>query len=167
MKTTDYIRLSLEQSRGWILPLIEDMKDAATTAPTRLGGNHPHWVIGHLAYSESLLINKYMLGEESHPLTQWGEIFGAGKEPVADAAGYPPFDEVVAAFEKTRARTLNVLDGLKDEELSQPCKAPPEGAADFIGSYAQCFFVVSHHFTFHGGQVADARRAAGKVPLMG
>ncbi len=167
MKATDYIKLSLGQTQGWILPLILDMKDAATTAPTPKGGNHPHWVIGHVAYSESLLINKYMLGDDPHPLTDWGDMFGAGKEPVADAAGYPPFDEVVAAFEKTRARTLEVLDGLSEEDLSQSCKAPPEGAAEFLGSYAQCFLMVSHHLTFHGGQIADARRAAGRKPLLG
>lgn len=167
MKATDYINLCLQQTKNWILPLILDMKDAATTAPTPKGGNHPHWVIGHLAYSESLLVNKYMLGQDSHPLTEWGEVFGAGKAPVADAAGYPPFDEVVAAFETTRTRTLEVLAGLSDADLEQPCKAAPEGLEDFLGTYAQCFLIVSHHCTFHGGQVADARRAAGRDPLLG
>jgi len=108
-----------------------------------------------------------MLGDDSHALTEWGEIFGVGKEVVGDAAGYPPFDDVVAAFEATRARTLEVLAGLSDEDLNRPCKAPPEGAADFLGMYAQCFSVVSHHFMFHGGQVADARRAIGRKPLLG
>jgi len=42
MKTTDYIKMSLEQTKGWILPLVQDMKNAATTAPTPNGGNHPH-----------------------------------------------------------------------------------------------------------------------------
>ena len=68
---------------------------------------------------------------------------------------------------RTRARTLEVLAGLSDEDLNRPCKAPPEGAADFLGMYAQCFSVVSHHFMFHGGQVADARRAIGRKPLLG
>ena len=27
----------------------------------------------------------YMLGDDSHPLSEWGEMFGAGKDPVADA----------------------------------------------------------------------------------
>ena len=112
------------------------------------------------------LVITFAIDEDSHALTEWGEIFGTGKEPVADADGYPPFDDVVAAFEKTRVRTLEVLDGLTDENLSKPCKAPPEGAADFLGTYAQCFSVVSHHFMFHGGQVADSRRAAGRKPLM-
>ncbi len=167
MKTTDYIKKSLEQTQGWVLPMILDMKDAATTAPTPNGGNHPHWVLGHIAYSESLLIHKYMLGGDSHPLTEWGEMFGAGKEPVADAAGYPSFDEVVSQFEKTRSRTLEILASLTDEDLDQPSKAAPEGAGEFLATYAQCFIVISHHFLFHGGQVADARRAAGRKPLMG
>ena len=167
MKATEYINLCLAQSQNWMMPLVLDMKDAATTAPTPNGGNHPHWIIGHLAYSESLIINKYMLGAESHSLSEWGEIFGAAKGPLPDAAGYPPFDDVVAGFEQARARTLEVLAGLSDEDLQQPSKAPPEGVKEFIGTFAQCFMVVSHHFTFHGGQIADARRAAGRKPLLG
>lgn len=166
MKTTDYIKLCLQQTHGWVMTLITDMKDAATTAPTPNGGNHPHWVVGHLAYSESLLINKYMFGEETHPLAEWGELFGAAQDPAPDAAGYPPFDQLLAAFEKTRARTLEVLAGLTDDELDQPSKAAPESAQAFFGTYAQCFLGVSHHFVFHGGQVADARRAAGRKPLL-
>lgn len=166
MNTADYIKLSLEQSKAWVLPLILDMKDAATTMPTSKGGNHPHWCFGHLVYSESLLINKYMLGG-THPLSDWGEVFGAGKQPDPDAAGYPSFDAVLEQFEKTRAGTLEVLSSLSDADLAQPSKAPPEGAEEFFGTYAQCFFAVSHHFTFHGGQIADARRAAGRPPLMG
>jgi len=61
---------------------------------------------------------------------------------------------------------MDILAGLSDEDLDQPSKAIPEGTQDFFGLYAQCFFAVSHHCVFHGGQVVDARRALGRKPLM-
>jgi len=164
MNATDFISQSLDQSKSWVLPLIMDMQDAPTALPTP-GGNHPHWILGHLTYSESLLIQKYMLGGE-HPLGDWGEIFGAGHDVVADAAGYPSFEGVLNQFEKTRSETLEVLSSLNDADLDKPSAAPPEGSGEFFATYARCFTAVPLHYTFHGGQVADARRAIGRPPLM-
>ena len=39
MTAIDYIRLSLENSKGWTMGLINDMKDAPLTQPTPNGGN--------------------------------------------------------------------------------------------------------------------------------
>jgi len=50
-------------------------------------------VVGHLACSKSLVINGFMLGEESHPLSEWDGMFGAGNEPAANAAGEQPVEE--------------------------------------------------------------------------
>lgn len=165
MKTTEFIKTSLEMSQGWIMGMIEDMKDAPVTAPTPNGGNHPLWVLGHLAYSEGNLIEGFVKGKEN-PLADWKELFGQGSQPVADASKYPSFDELLAKFQEVRANTLNVLDSLSDDDLDKPSHAPEE-VKQFFGNVAQCFAVVSMHFTFHGGQVADARRAAGRPPLMG
>jgi uncharacterized damage-inducible protein DinB len=73
-------------------------------------------------------------------------------------------DELLAELEKVRARTLEVLSSMTDEDLSKPSKAPADRAALF-GTIGQCFSMISHHMTFHAGQVADARRALGKAPL--
>ncbi|MDH3717701.1 MAG: DinB family protein [Planctomycetota bacterium] len=165
MKTTDFIAMSLEMSKGWVLGLIEDMKDAATTAPTPQGGNHPLWVLGHLAFSEGQLVNAFVKGEEN-PLADWGEVFGQGTKPVADASKYPAIDDVLARFEEMRAGTLSYLSSLSDDDLDKPSHAPEE-MKDFFGTVGQCFAALPVHFAFHGGQVADARRAAGREPLMG
>lgn len=49
MNTIDFIKMSLESSKGWAMGLIGDMQDSPLTQPTSNGGNHPLWVIGHLA----------------------------------------------------------------------------------------------------------------------
>ncbi len=165
MKATDLIKTSLQMSQGWVMGMIEDMKDAPVTAPTANGGNHPLWVLGHLAYAEGNLVNVFVEGK-ANPLADWNEMFGQGSQPVADAAKYPSFDELVAKFQEMRANTLSVLDSLSDDDLDKPSHAP-EQVQQFFGNIGQCFAALPMHFTFHGGQVADARRAAGRPPLMG
>lgn len=90
-----------------VLQLIEDMKDAPTTFPTMNGGCHPLWILGHLAYSEGILIQEYMLGEPN-PLAEWSEIFNFGTEPNSDVNHYPPFDQVLATCHERRKSTIEL-----------------------------------------------------------
>ena len=165
MKTTDYIAMSLEQSQGWVLGLASDIRDAPLTAPTPNGGNHPLWCIGHLAYSESNLLHSFVLGE-SNPLADWKEIFGQGSQPTDDADKYPSMDDVFGKLEEVRSKTLETLRTMSDDDLDKPSHAPEE-MKKFFGTIGQCFSAMTMHFTFHGGQIADARRAAGRAPVMG
>ena len=166
MKTVDFIKKGLEVSKFLTLGLIDDMKDAPLTQPTVNGGNHPLWVLGHLAYSEANIVNHVILGNEN-PLIEWKEIFGAGSEPVADAGHYPAWDELRQKFEEVRSHTLSVLGGLSDDDLDQPSKNCPPERESIFGTVGQCFFVLALHPAIHRGQVADARRAAGRKPLIG
>src|SRR5207248_5467326 len=52
MKTVEFIRMSLDMSAAMTMGLIDDMKDQPLTFPTPKGGNHPLWVMGHLAWVE-------------------------------------------------------------------------------------------------------------------
>lgn len=164
MNAVNFVRLTLEQSKGWILGLAADMKDAPLTAPTPNGGNHPLWVLGHLTFSEADLIHGLVSGEPN-PLAEWKDLFGQGSEPTSDASLYPSFDEIMGKFEEVRANTLRVLDGMTDDDLDEPSHAPEE-MKDFFGTNGQVFATAAIHFAFHGGQIADARRAAGRPPLM-
>src|SRR5947208_38609 len=91
MKSVEFIRMGLELSAGMALKFVDSMKDRPLTFPTPKGGNHPLWVIGHLAWTEGEL-QQVMLGR-ANPLAHWKEIFGAGSEPSADARRYPSLDE--------------------------------------------------------------------------
>ena len=164
MRTTDFIRTSLENSKSWALGLINDMKDAPLTQPTPKGGNHPHWILGHLVRSESDLLDCFVLGKPNR-FPEWEGVFSMGSVPLTDASKYPSIDELQAKFEEMRAATLAHLDTLSDEDLDKPSHAPEEFGASF-GAVGACFAAMSGHVYFHAGQVADARRAAGKAPLM-
>jgi len=163
MKTTDFIKMSLGTSKAFTLGLIDDMKDAPLTQPTAKGGNHPTWILGHLAYAEANIVNHMILGNEN-PLIEWKEMFGGGSEPVAEAGHYPSLDELMKKFEEVRTQTLSVLEGLSDDDLDQPSKNCPPERMDFFGTVGKCFMMASLHPTLHYGQVADARRTLGRKP---
>jgi hypothetical protein len=165
MKATELLCGSLEGTKAWFLGLMQDMKASPLTFPTSKGGNHPLWVLGHLALAEASMVSGFVLGEPN-PLAKWEGEFGINSEPVADASRYPSWDELMAEFEKTRAKTLRVLGSMSDDDLSKPSKAPAELAA-FFGTVGQCFAMIGTHMAFHAGQVADARKAAGKKPVFG
>ena len=145
--------------------LINDMRDQPTVQPTSNGGNHPHWVLGHLAYSESSLLDGFILGEENR-FADLKDQFSAGTTPSASADGYPSMDELMGKFETIRAATLAHLETLSEADLDKPTSAPEE-LRDFFGTVGACYSAMAVHIAFHAGQVADARRAAGKAPLMG
>ena len=165
MKTTDYIKMSLEMSKNWVMGLAMDMKDSPLTAPTPRGGNHPLWCVGHLAYSEANLVQTVAQGKPN-PLGDWKELFEGGSTPVTDAAAYPSYDELMQKFDETRAATLAYLDSLSDEDLQAESHAEGE-MKEWFGNVAACFAAIPVHIGFHGGQIADARRAAGRPVLMG
>src|SRR5262249_8800263 len=142
-----------------ILALIEDMKELPFTYPTPKGGNHPLWVLGHLAWLEGNVIQQVMLGRPN-PVAHWKGLFGIGSEPLAEASCYPSFDEVQKAFQGIHAETLKLLDTLTDDDLDRPSQACPPEFKGFLGTYAQCFMVTIFNTMHHRGQVADARRAA-------
>jgi len=68
------------------------------------------------------------------------------------------------AFERVRADTLRYLDTLGEDDLDKPCRRV-EGAGPDFQTIGECLSALSLHLSFHSGQVADARRAAGRQPL--
>ena len=110
MQTIELIRTNLINSRGLVLLRIEDMRNHALVSPTPRGGCHTLWVLGHLAYIESLLAHTLMRGEVN-TLADWEPVFD-GTEVSANAADYPPFDDVLARCLEVREETLTLLDTL-------------------------------------------------------
>ena len=164
MTTIDFIKLSLENSKGWSMGLIDDMKDAPLAQPTANGGNHPLWILGHIVLGESNLLDGFILGKETR-FPELVDLFEMGTTPHADASVYPTMDELFGKFEEIRTATLAHLDTLTDADLDKKSHAPEQFGATF-GTVGACFAAMSGHMSFHAGQVADARRAAGRKPLM-
>lgn len=164
MRATDYIKMSLENGTRWAMGLINDMRDAPFTQPTTNGGNHPLWVLGHIVRAESDLLDGFILGQPNR-FPELEGLFTMGSTPDTDESHYPSMDELMEKFSVIRAATLAHLETLSDDDLDKPSHAPEDFGATF-GTVGACFAAMPTHMSFHAGQVADARRAAGRPPLM-
>jgi uncharacterized damage-inducible protein DinB len=159
MTAVEFIRMGMEFSDR-TLGLIDDMKDRPLTFPTTNGGNHPLWILGHMAYSQGAMLHR--IDGRPIPLAHWKDLFGPGTEPTADASKYPSYDEVRKAWTDVRAEAYRFLDTLTDADLDKPCANCPPELKKFIGTYGQALMLFILHPTAHRGQVADARRSAGR-----
>ena len=171
MKAIDIIRGALLATEQGTAALVEDMRDAALVQPgVRDGkpvGNHALWLMGHLAYIEGE-VPGILLGPAGgpNPVEHWASLFAPGTEPRADAGLYPSFDEVVDAYRTHRARTLALLDELGDANMDRAPAAPPPGFEESMRTFGETLMLITLHNMVHYGQIADARRAAGRRPLL-
>lgn len=168
MKAIDLIRWALQTSEQGMLALVGDMRNAPLTPSTpgaRGGdGNHPLWIMGHLAYVEGAM-QRILVGREN-PVEHWEKLFGTGSRPAADADAYPQFEEVVATFRRLRAQNLALLEEIGEEGLGRPPAWVPPGFEDAMRTAGHTLLLAALHQMVHYGQVADARRVAGLAPLM-
>ena len=164
MNTVQFIKSSLENNKGWLCGLVQDMADAPLTRPTPNGGNHPWWVLGHVVVSEAFLLDCCLEGKPNR-YEAWREHFGNGTTPSDTGEGYPSLDELFAAFDAVRADALTYIDSLSEGDLDQKSQAPEEYGPMFSTVHGVLAAMIGHPY-MHSGQVADARKAAGRGPLM-
>jgi len=165
MNTIEYIKASLEISMGATLPLILDLKSQPLVQPTQNGGNHAHWILGHLVYTESSVIHKLMLGKDSCPLDHLKPLFDMGTQPCPEGTNYPAYEELLAQLEEARAFTLSTLETLNDDDLDKPAPGCPEEWSAWFGTIGKVFNTQVIHPMMHYGQLTDIRKALGLDPL--
>jgi hypothetical protein len=161
-KTVQSIELvsdNLKKSRDRVLARVEEMREHCVIFPTRNGGCHTLWVLGHLAYIESLIVRGFMFAEEN-PLAEWKEVFD-GENPSGEISQYPPFDVVLAKCLEVRESTMALLKSLTEDDLDRQSANVPKGFEGTFGTYRLCLQYVADHWYMHRGHLADARRAAG------
>jgi uncharacterized damage-inducible protein DinB len=159
VQSIDLIRQNLKRSEEIVLSRVEDMRGYGLMPPTPKGGCHTVWVLGHLAYIESLIVEGIMQGRPN-PRAEWGDLFD-GAEVSDDGERFPAFDQILSACRSARASTIRLLDELTEDDLDRLSAQVPEGAEEFFGTYRSCLQYSSDHWLMHRGQLADSRRAAG------
>lgn len=168
MKAIDLIRWALQMTDEGTARLVEDMRDAPLTQPTPGAngndGNHPLWCIGHLAVIEGG-IPQIFFGEPN-PVEHWKPLFAAGTQPKADASAYPPYSEVLRTYRSLRANTLKLLDDIGEAGLDRVPRQVPPGFESVMTTFGQTLLVITLHNMVHYGQITDARRVAGRKPLL-
>ena len=118
--------------------------------------NHALWFVGHMASTDNFMIS-LIAPDQSRQIEGLAERFGMGSQPTNNAAAYPPAEEVLADMHERRAKLLEVLDGLSEEDLS---KSTPKGAPDFLPDFASVFEMAIWHEGIHSGQLTVTRRSS-------
>jgi len=167
MKAIDFITMSMTASREMSLLLINDLRDEPVAQPTIAGGNHAIWILGHLAYMESVMIHQMIGGKETCPLGSYKELFDADGDPSTNAASYPEIDELLSKYEDARTDTIAYIQSCTEESIDHPALGCPEEWKPFFGTIAQCLDFIAHHPSLHFGQLADIRRSLGRKPILG
>lgn len=164
MPAMEMIRWALATSDGLTTRLVEDMRENPLARPTSRGGNHPLWVLGHIAVVEGMI--PHTVFGEANPVQHWWPLFGTGSQPTGDPGAYPPFEEVLATYRDLRKKNVGRLEEVGEAGLEQPPKVIPPGFEDRMKTIGRTYHLIALHQMFHLGQVADARRAAGKGPFV-
>ena len=164
MQTKELLVTALHQSYGLVMPLLEDLRSASLVAPTTQGGNHAHWILGHLLVSEGQF--RAMMRGIPNPVESLQPLFGGGSTPDPAGTDYPAYEELLTHLVRLRQETLAWLDSLGESDLDRASQVVPPGFEPFFGTWRLCLLMQAMHWMNHRGQLADCRRSAGREPLM-
>ena len=163
MQTRDLLVMANQHAFALTMPLLEDLRTASLVPPTT-GGNHAHWVLGHLLVSEGNFRTMMRGGE--HPYAALQTQFGGKSTPDATGAGYRTYDELLAELNTEHQAMMTWLESLTEADLDQTSAQCPPGFEDFFGTWRQVLLMRPMHWMTHRGQLADSRKAAGREPLI-
>ena len=145
----------LSWSRGLAKALFAGVPDDKLTAMAGGKGNHPMWVVGHIAVSEDGIVSSFT-GEKPLLSDRMHALFKGGTEPTGNAADYPTRAEVEAASEEARKKVLAWVESFDERTIHQPA---PKGLEGFAPDAISTALTLAMHEAFHGGQVASVRSA--------
>lgn len=149
--------------QGYAEGLLKDLDASKAFELICSGGVSPAWIIGHLALVSNN-VTAILGGTPKVDIDAWGPLFGGGSTASADAAGYPSWDELLAAFREGHGLITAAVEGATAEQQAQPnpIEMLREGLptmGDFLS------FVTTSHVALHLGQLSTWRRVQGQAPL--
>jgi len=133
---------------------VEGMSQVDSLAQPTGGGNCANWILGHLVNVHNELAR--VLGIA--PVWESPELERAGPEPITSAEGAIPWNTLVDRFAASEDRFAEALDALTDEQLAEVIPSDAFGDTPRGILLATVLF----HQAYHAGQLATARRAAGR-----
>lgn len=148
-------RAVLQRNLQVLLRMADGMSDAQADVALSQGGSTMRWLLGHLiAYRDAML---RLLGGEA----VWDEATAAPFERGTAAAGGPSLGELVEALRTQGERLAAAIEAVDADTLARPSQRASLGS---LGGEIE--FGVWHD-TYHIGQAALYRRAAGLASPIG
>jgi uncharacterized damage-inducible protein DinB len=136
------------------------LSDADWLARPNDHSNHILWIVGHVARSRSLVLER--LGDKwSKP---WMHLYARGAKCVGSPDAPSP-REMMEAWDESCTRLSAALEAASDELLDTPAPRPGPPSAD--GKLSGIVNFMALHETYHVGQASYIRSWLGKPGVMG
>ena len=159
MNLKKFVTVQMEMVRGMLLEWVKEIPEEKMTVRAIDGGVHLAWILGHLAWSEAGVLNKFVL-EKENPMKHLGKACRMGSTVVDDAGAYPSKAEALKLLEQVRSDTLKFLETVSEEDLDKPVKdAPPE-----FKNWGSVLALIASHEAHHNGQISIIWRQLGHKP---
>ena len=150
-----YHRTVLERNLQLLLRMVDGMSDAQADVALSEGGSTMRWLLGHIvAYRDAML--RLLDGQ-----SVWDEATAAPFKRGTAAAGGPALSDLLEALRTQGARLTTAFDAADADTLARPSQRASLGN---LGGEIE--FGVWHD-TYHMGQAALYRRAAGLASPIG
>jgi len=117
------------------------------------GGNCANWILGHLTNVQNGVMQ--LLGEK--PVWESGQLARAGFDPITGPTNAIDWNTLRDRFLGSRDRCMAAISSLSDQALAESVPHPFGGSCN----RAELLNLLAFHQTYHGGQLAVARRIAG------
>lgn len=152
---------------AWHLQMLQgvmsDIDDANITRQPVPKGNHPAWIIGHLALSSDNLLK--MMGQPTTVPENLRPLFGRGSEPQAERSIYPSKDALLQQLATVHTAVSQALPHVPREVLDRPNPVPLVQLQSLPTVGNLIMHLLTTHEAFHLGQLSAWRRAMGYAPL--
>jgi len=117
---------------------------------------HPASIVAHLVACNDFIL----VGAGGQPtLPEAWAKFADCPDAAAEAADYPSKDELMSAFESTRARLIEILQQAAPEQLAEPTEEKMREIIPTQGALLVMSLTI--HDAIHLGQLAAWRKAMG------
>ena len=124
------------------------------------------WLVGHMCVTGDFA--RHLCGARAICAREWRAAFNPGTTPSADAASYPPMSALCDTFRAVYTDLLTTAASADPAKLSmanpyEPARGGFATAGDFV------IYMMTGHLSYHLGQLAEWRTAAGlgKLPRSG
>ena len=141
------------------LQLADSIPEEKRYKQLKEGKAHPLWLIGHIANTNNLVVNRWCCeGESQLPkeyIKMFGPDFGGGAPPTSDASFYPSWDEVVDSYRKLHEACTAGIATLTEEQLLGDLRGgAPDAMKERFGSVSNTILSMVGHDNYHRGQMA-------------
>lgn len=141
----------MDHAHGYTLQHLERLKDSDLHHRFEVQGhrlNSAFWIVGHLAVSQNWLILRGTGGPFQK--FSWAKQFTLGAT-APEASECPPWEEVLATYQRIHALAMTHVSGLDEDLLS----APHQGMLK-VGDQESVRGIIKHHIRHenaHNGQL--------------